>query len=348
VRWCLLSPRKHHRIFYLSADGVAGGLIVLHSKLTVALVLIALAMSGCASLPSDGGGDVTLVVLHAGSLSVPVKGFIEAYQQDHRNVTFLTEAAGSRTTARKVSELGREADLVLSADYLVLDELLIPDFAGWNIRFARNEMVIAYTASSRYADEITSENWYEILLRPDVVYGHSDPNADPCGYRTLMVWQLAERHYGIAGLSERLDEHCPPENVRPKETDLIALLESGDMDYAFEYRSVAIQHGLNYVTLPPEINLSEPQLADAYREATVEVSGREPGTTTTLVAVPIVYGLTIPRNAPHPDEAQAFVRFILGPEGQAILEEAGQSPLVPPLATGEVPAELADLVERVD
>ena len=147
-----------------------------------------------------------------------------------------------------------------------------------------------------------------------------------------MVWQLAERHYGIAGLSERLDEHCPPENVRPKETDLIALLESGDMDYAFEYRSVAIQHGLNYVTLPPEINLSDPQLADAYREATVEVSGREPGTTTTLVATPIVYGLTIPRNAPHPDEALAFVRFILGPQGQAILEEAGQPPLVPPLA----------------
>ena len=66
------------------------------------------------------------------------------------------------------------------------------------------------------------------------------------------------------------------------------------------------------------------------------------------MATPIVYGLTIPRNAPHPDEALAFVRFILGPQGQAILEEAGQPPLVPPLATGEIPAELADLVEKVD
>lgn len=323
-----------------------------HSKLTTVLASIVLVISGCASLlvphNPDEGGDVALVVFHAGSLSVPVKRFAEAYQRDNGDVTFITEAGGSRTTARKVSELGREADLVLSADYLVLDDLLIPEFASWNIRFARNEMVIAYTPSSHYADEITSENWYEILLRPDVVYGHSDPNADPCGYRTLMLWQLAEKHYGVAGLSEQLDEHCPLENVRPKETDLIALLESGDMDYAFEYRSVAVQHGLNYVTLPPEINLSDPRLADVYREATVEVSGREPGATTTLVATPIVYGLTIPHNAPHPDEALAFVRFILGPQGRAILEEAGQPPLVPPLATGEIPAELVDLVEKVD
>ncbi|MFO7902919.1 MAG: hypothetical protein R6U98_09680 [Pirellulaceae bacterium] len=39
------------------------------------------------------------------------------------DVTFETEAAGSRTTARKVSELGRGADLVMSADYTVIDNL---------------------------------------------------------------------------------------------------------------------------------------------------------------------------------------------------------------------------------
>jgi tetratricopeptide (TPR) repeat protein len=35
----------------------------------------------------------------------------------------------------------------------------------------------------------------EILQKPDVVWGHSSPDLDPCGYRTLMVLQLAEKYY---------------------------------------------------------------------------------------------------------------------------------------------------------
>ncbi len=313
---------------------------------TVVLTLTA----GCGSpapSASPTGLEGKLIIFHAGSLTVPVAKLAASFQAQYPNVTFETEAAGSRTTARKVSELGREADIVMSADYTVIDNLLIPDFADWNVQFARNTMVIAYTDHSRYADEINGENWYEILTRDGVVYGHSDPNADPCGYRTLLVWQLAEAHYGVPGLYESLEEHCPPENVRPKETDLLALLQSGDMDYAFEYRSIAVQHGLEFVELPDEINLSRVEQADFYKQATVEVSGTEPGTTITQVGKPIVYGVTIPRNAPSPDLAIEFVKFLLGPEGQAIVEEAGQPPIVPPVASDKeaLPLTLRPLVK---
>ena len=321
-----------------------------------ALVLILALVAGCSSSPtptptptvaSESALEGKLIIFHAGSLTVPVKHLTEAFQKTHPNVTFETEAAGSRTTARKVSELGREADIVMSADYTVIDNLLIPDFADWNVRFARNTMVIAYTDKSKYADEINADNWYEILLRDGVVYGHSDPDADPCGYRTLLVWQLAEKHYGIPGLYQKLDEHCPPENVRPKETDLIALLQSGDMDYAFEYRSVAVQHGLKFVELPDEINLSRVEFADFYGQARVELSGSEPGQTITMKGKPIVYGVTIPKNAPHPDLAIEFVKFLLGPEGQAIMEEHGQPPIVPPVADNKdaLPTALQTLVK---
>jgi len=319
--------------------------------LTLALALVAGCSSHSAPTPiaaSESALEGKLIIFHAGSLSVPVQKLTKIFQAKHPNVTFETEAAGSRTTARKVSELGREADLVMSADYTVIDNLLIPDFADWNIQFARNTIVIAYTDRSKYADEINADNWYEILTREGVVYGHSDPNADPCGYRTLMVWQLAERYYRVPGLHRKLDEHCPPENVRPKETDLIALLQSGDMDYAFEYRSIAVQHGLRFVELPEEINLCCVEHADFYQQAKVEVSGREPGTSITKVGKPIVYGVTIPRNAPNPELAVEFVRFLLGPEGQAIMEEQGQPPIVPAVAcTGEekLPASLRALVK---
>ncbi|MBS3783434.1 MAG: tungstate ABC transporter substrate-binding protein WtpA [Anaerolineae bacterium] len=289
-----------------------------------------------------------LTIFHAGSLTVPVDALTIAFQEQHSNVTFDTEAAGSRTTARKVSELGRQADLVMSADYTVIDNLLIPDFADWNVRFARNTMVIAYTDQSKFADEITSDNWYEVLPREGVIYGHSEPDVDPCGYRTLMVWQLAEQYYDRPGLYETLVENCPPENIRPKSVELIALLESGDMDYAYEYRSVAVQHGLNFVELPEEINLSMVAHADFYSEAEVELSGEEPGETITTQGKPIVYGVTIPSNAPSPQLAQAFVEFLFGPEGQATMDKQGQPPIVPPVSAtwDTLPTDLQDRVEK--
>ena len=304
-------------------------------QLFAIIITAFLTLTACtASQPEEEAGlSGEVIIFHAGSLTVPVDELTKAFQDKHPNVTFLTEGAGSRTTARKVSELGREADLVMSADYTVIDSLLIPDFAAWNIQFARNTMGIAYTDYARHAKEINIDNWYEILPREDVIYGHSEPNADPCGYRTLMVWQLAEKHYDIPGLYENLDTNCPPENVRPKETDLLALLESGDMDYIFLYRSVAVQHSLNFLELPQEINLSMVEQADFYHQAKVELDGTEPGETITKTGKPIVYGVTMPKNAPHSELALEFVKFLLSAEGQAILQEQGQPPINPAVSS---------------
>ncbi|MCK7537787.1 MAG: hypothetical protein MZV63_45960 [Marinilabiliales bacterium] len=41
-----------------------------------------------------------------------------------------------------------------SADYFVINQLLIPEYADWSIRFATNEIVIAYTEKSAYSGEI--------------------------------------------------------------------------------------------------------------------------------------------------------------------------------------------------
>jgi molybdate/tungstate transport system substrate-binding protein len=49
---------------------------------------------------------------------------------------------------------------------------------------------------------------------------------------------------------------------------------------------------------------------------------------------PIVYALTIPRAAPHRQTAEAFVRFVFSPEGQAIIKENGFILLEKPLLGG--------------
>ena len=311
------------------------GKLIFGGALVLALVSLAQAASG------------PLVIFHAGSLTVPARKLVQAFQARHPDVSFATESSGSAIAARKVSELHREADLVLSADYQVIERLLVPEFAGFCIQFARNEMVIAYTDRSLHADQIGPDNWYGILLRDGVIYGHSDPDADPCGYRALMVWQLAELYYGVPGLYEELSAHCPPENTRPKAVELIALLQSGDMDYAFEYRSVAVQHGLRFVELPPELNLGHPAYADFYAQAKVEIAGKAPGETMEVRGAPIVYGLTIPDCAPHPELAAQFAAFILGPEGRRILKECGQPPIIPAVVSAgweKVPPALRGLV----
>ena len=68
-----------------------------------------------------------------------------------------------------------------SADFKVIDKLLVPKHADWNIRFATNQLVLCYTDKSRFAKDVNADNWDEILQKKVVVWGHSDPNRDQCG-----------------------------------------------------------------------------------------------------------------------------------------------------------------------
>jgi len=68
---------------------------------------------------------------------------------------------------------------MLSADYSVIDNLLIPEYASWNIRFASNEIVIAYRPESAYSSIFREDNWPDILLKDDVIIGRADPMPIP-------------------------------------------------------------------------------------------------------------------------------------------------------------------------
>jgi molybdate/tungstate transport system substrate-binding protein len=288
--------------------------------------LLALAWTGAASAELSG----RLIIFHAGSLSVPLERMEKAFEAAHPGVDVLREAGGSTKMARLISEVGKPADIMASADYKVIDNNLIPRHAEWNIRFATNQLVLTYTDQSRYADEITPDNWYEILQREHVVWGHSDPNLDPCGYRSLMVLQLAERFYGVEGLYEDLLANRPEKNVRPKSVELVNLLKTGHMDYAWEYLSVAVQHDLKYVKLDDHINLGNYAYDPMYEQAEVRVTGKKPGTWITKKGKSCTYGVTLTREAANPEAAVEFLKYMLDPEGGLrILEELGQPPFTP-------------------
>lgn len=295
-----------------------------------------------------------LVMFHAGSLSVPFEAIEKAFEAKYPKVDLQREAAGSQACARKITDLKKPCDVMASADYKVIDKLLIPNNADWNIRFATNQLVLCYTDKSKYANEVNAKNWHEILQRKGVVWGHSDPNLDPCGYRALMVLQLAEKYYKISGLYDKMIANRPKENIRPKSVELVSLLQTGNMDYAWEYLSVAVQHGLKYVALPDEINLGNYKYDNFYGQAVVKVTGKKPGTFMDMKGDSVTYGVTMLKDAPNREAAIAFLKYMLDPQGGLkILKEQGQPPFVPcrvPTAKmkASIPEELQKLVEVKD
>ncbi|MCX6278213.1 MAG: tungstate ABC transporter substrate-binding protein WtpA [Bacteroidetes bacterium] len=270
-----------------------------------------------------------LIVFHAGSLSVPMKELAAAFKKLYPDVNFLMESAGSVDCARKVTDLNKPCDIVASADYTVIDKMLIPQYCDWNIRFVANEMCLVYTPKAKYANEINRNNWFDILLRKDVTFSRSDPNADPCGYRSVMTMQLAEKFYKQPGLANRLTDK-DNNFIRPKEVDLIPLLETNSVDYIFLYKSVAVQHKLKYLELPPEINLRDPALSGFYNSAVVSINGKEPGLKVNMKGEPMIYGITILKNAPNKPVALAFLEFLLSKDkGMKIMEKNGQPSVIP-------------------
>ncbi len=320
-------------------------------KLVVILSLSLLAVAGTSCSKGDRSITGKLIMFHAGSLTMPFELMEKEFEKLYPGIDLQREASGSQAAARKISDLGKECDLMASADYKVIDKLLIPKYADWNVRFASNQMVLCYTDKSKHADKINAENWYTILQEKGVVWGHSDPNLDPCGYRALMVIQLAEKHYKKAGLYDKLIANRPKENVRPKSVELVSLLQTGNMDYAWEYRSVAVQHNLKFVELPDQINLGNYKFDSFYSQAVVKVTGKEPGTMMEMKGGSITYGITLVKNSPNRKAAIAFLKYLMDKEGGLkVLDEQGQPPFIPCTVPSDdmkklVPDEIKTLVE---
>ncbi|MHB8838150.1 MAG: tungstate ABC transporter substrate-binding protein WtpA [Gemmatimonadaceae bacterium] len=289
-------------------------------------------LAACGGAGGDRPAPQTLVAFNAGSLARPLRAALDSFAA-REGVTVQQESAGSLETARKLTELGNIPDVIALADEEVFPQLLMPARVSWYVRFARNRMVLAYTPKSRGAAEISGDNWWQVLLRDGVETGRSDPQLDPNGYRTLLVLQLAEHHYAQPGLASRLLQAMPVRNVRPKEADLVGLLQAGEFDYIWSYESMAQNLGLRFVRLPDAIDLSSPADSVSYAAARVRVRGKG-ADSVEFRGRPIVYALAVPVAAPHREVAERFVRYLLSPDGRRVLRQQGLDALTAPSVVG--------------
>jgi molybdate/tungstate transport system substrate-binding protein len=321
-----------------------------------------------------------LRVFCAGSLILPFTELEKAFEAANPDIDVQNECHGSIQVIRHVTDLHEAIDIVATADQALIPMLMYtandPDsghpYANWYIRFAGNRMALAYTPNSRYADEIHAGNWYEILAQPDVKLGLPDPRFDAAGYRALMVLTMTENEYSVNGLYNNLFhsaftfpvtrfreegrvEITVPEILEPARASnivlrggsiqLLAVLESGDLDYAFEYESVIAQHGLLSIPLPNTINLGSAADAGVYSQVQVKLDfQRFASVQPVFQGEPIGYGITIPSNAPQPELAARYIDFLLSPEGRAVMASANH-PLISPILCDQ-PEQIPQLLQE--
>ena len=307
--------------------------------LLILAAVMAVAVTGCGSKKKPA------VIFHADALTVPMSDIVAEYEKLHPNVQILAESQGSVLCAKLAKKCA--CDILMVADARIIAEME-PEHAEWNATFATNEIVIAYAQKSKFGAEINPQNWYDVLTRPGVTFAHANPEYDPAGYWTLIVWELADLHYGATvngkPISEALKAARTEDSIKPDAHQMLNLIDSrSGIDYGFVYMNQAVEQNMKIVRLPKEINLSDPALAELYSKVRITEPIDKTG-------APIAFSMTLLKQAPQREEALKFLKFVLGERGRALLRSdravAAFNVMHPPLVDipGKVPPGLAEVM----
>ena len=280
--------------------------------------LLAAGLSLLSAPPASAAGKVN--VLYAGSLvNLMEHGIGPAFDKASGD-TFQGYAGGSSGLANQIKGKLRQGDVFVSASPKVNDGLMGAangDWVSWYITFAQSPVVIGYNASSKFAADLKSKPWYQVLQEPGIKIGRTDPKLDPKGALTVTLMQQAETFYKSPGLAEKIIG--APDNsaqVLPEET-LVGRLQSGQLDVGFFYSTETSDARIPAIALPPEVTLKA------------------------------VYTVTIVRDAANAAGADQFVAYLLGNDGQNLLKEHGLT-LQKLAVSGDASAVPSDIKAIVD
>ena len=304
----------------------------------LSFAVLAIHLISALAASKTAAAESQISVLYAGSLGNLMETDVGPTFSRATGYKYQGEAKGSLLSANLIKEKLRTPDVFISADPKVNQRLMgneNGDLVRWYATIFGNEMVLGYNPNSRFASELkqigtNDPRLYQILQEKGFRLGRGDPELEPKGYRTLFVFNLAEKRYQQPGLAERVLNN-PEQRIFPEE-QLVARLEAGQLDAGIFYRNEVAEHSLPFIGFPSELNLSDPDLDLQYGAVTyVSPQG------TKYAGSAIVYSITIPENARNRDGAVALVSFILSDEGRKIVEKHALR-LIQPLVSGEVDA----------
>ncbi len=288
----------------------------------------------------------SMTIFHAGSLAPPFSEAEPQFEEEY-GVDVTREAKGSVASTQKITQQGRSADVLGVSDFRLIRDRIVPGYGDWYSIFTTNAMSIQYREDSTGAEDMSKENWWDVLSRDDVTIGHSDPAVDPGGYRAVMMLKLGaiefngERLYDEATRDKMLDNTIIPTGT---ETNLYGQLESGSkLDYAIYYRSISSQKDLPWTDVQKEVDLSmaTSEYAQHYAKAEVETNSG------TFTGAPIAYGMTVPNVATAPARGAQWAEFFASDAGQQILEDLGLVPVDPIVVPADSESAVPDRVLEV-
>lgn len=274
------------------------------------------ALTGCGSAAGGGntaGGHASVDVLYAGSLVGLMQNQLGPAFTSATGHGVTGFSGGSTALATQIKGKVHAADVFISASPDVNRELegsANGDWVSWYGTFATSELVLGYNPHSRFAADLKSKPWYQVITESGFRLGSTDPATDPKGklvVQALTETAAREHDPGLAGLTVRTS------TLYPEET-LVGRLQAGQLDAGFFYASEAASAKI----------------------ATVPLTGTD---------LKATYTVTVLNRARHEQAAAAFVSYLLGPRGRAELERDGFTLLKPPRVTGSgVPAALSTVL----
>ena len=282
----------------------------------------------------------SVVVLYAGSLVTIMENVVRP-AAEKQGLDVKGEAKGSVALANLIKSGLRSPDVFISADLKVLDDLMTPaakSVVAWYAPFATTRLVLGYASTSPSAPDLVAvargtKKLVDVLLTPGLKIGRTDPTLDPKGYRTIIAAKLLEASGAPAGFAAKLlGDDRNAAQIFPEET-LLARLETGDLDVAFLYATESVARKIPALEIPVVANLGDPSQAAHYATVSVTIDG------TKHTGSPAIYGVTIPTVAPDKIAAETFVTYLLGSDGQKLLQDAGVTFLRPTIVgdRGAVP-----------
>ncbi len=225
---------------------------------------------------ASADAPVPVAIANAGVLGSLVSGLKAVVP----GVAITNTTGGSVALAQSIAAGTQPADLFGSADAGV-NQLLLGDANGnketWFAAFARNEIVMQYSPSAAdpHAADFAKaaagqEPWYQPLITgPPINTCRTSPDADPSGYYTLFVLQLAAEFYNLPNLKTQvLGDDRNPAQMSPACSADGKTLANGGLDISFTYLSSALgSPGTPFIALPDQVNLGDPAFASLYATA---------------------------------------------------------------------------------
>ncbi|OIQ84956.1 molybdate ABC transporter periplasmic substrate-binding protein [mine drainage metagenome] len=287
------------------------------------------AMLALGAPPATRAAEPVLAVAYAGSMGAVMDRALGPAISRQAHVQFQGRGAGAFALAHLLADRRLRADVFVSITPGPIEVLRKAGLVDVAVPVASTQMVIAYSPDGPHAAAFRDAAagrvaWYEVLRRPGLRFGRTDPTTDPQGRNIVFAMLLAQDYYHQPGLAAALlgdFQHNAAQIFA--EPSLLSRLQSGQIDASSGYLSAVISHKLPYIKLPAQINLSDPAMQrDWYSRVHFSITGAD-GRPQQLSTQPLVFYAALLKNAADAQAGRAFIELMQGEQGRTMFAAYG-------------------------